>query len=768
MNEAQNDPQKAGEVINELDASEGTFAHYTTVSGESVAQLLVAYNLLERMLGGLYETYHWKHDGCLTAIGNGASDCDYSLLEQLELRALYPLSWLRFHGSILFDVPEVRRRILNQAVAGFTQSALIILSPDLIRENLLGRAYCERDLGQFDRAYYYKAIADFREVMKAGPGSAQHGAAEQGLATTYAAMGDVNKAAALSSRLAQGKPGDEAQSAEMFRLQELFKAEAETTDPVRRAEIHRELLGVLRNAYGNKKDWSLALAAVVRDVADPEAEFGSSKDPFEQYLLAEVLASTHRQLAAAPHYLAAARSGDYPQGYKYAIDIYYSQGRLDLIDAPLQQLAAKHHDPMSEWAAYTRFKIARTRWERSGMRDPKLNELWIARAREYIGQYPHGKYAYEPRFRLAEVLQGSGKYSEALAQYEQVKGDPFYDFAGIFKAAECRYLILGAVPAKPSVALSPAEKKTLSSEAIAGLSSTIANGQRIEKQVPAEGPFVRTARGQATYMLAALLEAQPHKDYEKIARLLDGFETDYPQMGKRFQDVTRWRLGALERTGQYAAAQAEITALMAPGHQPPPDSDFIKALGLDLWKQSKARAEQRDKAGALADARLTAQLYQGFESQVADGKMDARSLTGTLSILGEAYVMMNESARAKAIFEQVVKAAPASPDANAGLARLAQADNDNRSASEFWTRVESEAAESDDLWYEARYNLALIYASDGNVNAACRKLAETRSEHPSLGSPEIKQRWDGLQRKLCLHQGVVGNSDTAVELDAAN
>jgi tetratricopeptide (TPR) repeat protein len=197
---------------------------------------------------------------------------------------------------------------------------------------------------------------------------------------------------------------------------------------------------------------------------------------------------------------------------------------------------------------------------------------------------------------------------------------------------------------------------------------------------------------------------------------------------------------------------------MAPGRRPPPSNDYIKTLGLELWKQTRARSEHGDKAGAMADARLTALVYQNFEQQVAGGKMNAKSLTGTLSILGQAYVMMNDSARAKVIFEQVVAASPASPDANAGLARMAQAQNEFRQASDLWTKVESEAAESDDLWYEARYNLALIYAADGNVKAACGKLAPTRSEHPSLGSRQMKVRWDGLQRKLCLRQGVISES----------
>ena len=756
-------PRVASDVINELDADEGTFAHFTVISGENRVELLDAYNLLDRMLGQMYETYRKKHDACLMSIGNEAVDCDYNLLEQLELRALYPLSWLRFHGSILFSSPAAKQRVLKQAIAGFTQSALVIVSPELIRENLLGRAYCERDLGQFDRSHYAKAIADFREVMRAGPSSPQYRAAQQGLATTYAAMGEVDKAATITSHLSPNTPGSERQGAEMFRLQQLFAAEAEATDPARRAELHREAVKLLRSYYGSSRQWPLALAAVVHNVSNPEAEFGASKDPFEQYLLAEVLVATHRPQAAAKYYLAAARSGPYPQGYKYAIDIYYNQGRLDLVDAPLEELAHQRHNPMADWAAYMRFKIARTRWERSGMKDPKLNDQWIERAKDYVAHFPRGRYAYEPRFRLAELLQHDGKYPEAARQYDQVKGDAFYEYAGAFKAAECRYLELAAAAnhqaGKPG-AMPANEKNTLTEAVIGGLRSTVANGAEIERHTPGERQFVHTARGRATYMLVTLLEAQPQKDYVDIARLLDGFETGYPWMSANFDEIMQWRLDALERTGQYALAQNEIDRLLAPGRQPAPSSDFIKTLGLDMWKRCKARKEAGDQAGALADANLTAALYGYFEKRVAAGTMNAKSLTGTLSILGQAYVMMNNSARARTIFEQVVKASPTSPDANAGLARLAQASKDYREASDLWTRVESEAAESDDLWYEARYNLALIYAADGNVRAACGKLAQTRSEHPSLGGADMKTRWDGLQRKLCLHAGVIGLSGT--------
>ena len=57
----------------------------------------------------------------------------------------------------------------------------------------------------------------------------------------------------------------------------------------------------------------------------------------------------------------------------------------------------------------------------------------------------------------------------------------------------------------------------------------------------------------------------------------------------------------------------------------------------------------------------------------------------------------------------MVAADPGSPDANAGLARIAQAQKNYKDAMDLWSRVESVAAESDSLFYEAKYNIAEIF-----------------------------------------------------------
>jgi hypothetical protein len=84
-----------------------------------------------------------------------------------------------------------------------------------------------------------------------------------------------------------------------------------------------------------------------------------------------------------------------------------------------------------------------------------------------------------------------------------------------------------------------------------------------------------------------------------------------------------------------------------------------------------------------------------------------------------------------------------------GLARIAEAQKNYKDAMDLWSRVESVAAESDSLFYEAKYSIAEIFVQEGNIPSACNKLTATRNEHPGLGSPAMKHQWDQLQNRLC-------------------
>jgi tetratricopeptide (TPR) repeat protein len=257
------------------------------------------------------------------------------------------------------------------------------------------------------------------------------------------------------------------------------------------------------------------------------------------------------------------------------------------------------------------------------------------------------------------------------------------------------------------------------------------------------------SRGRAIYMLATLLEHQPRIDYSEIASVLDDYETRYPAMKEHFNQTFEWRVEALDYTEQYPQLQREAKTLVAHDAATPGYNDYVKEIGIDFWRNAALKQSAGNHRGYFEDAKLTATTYEYFARMVNAGNIPAKNLTGTLSILGEAYLATRDIDRAAAVFKQVVNADPGSPDANAGLARIAQARKNYKDALDLWSRVESVAAESDPLFYESKYSMAIIFAEEGKITNACNKLAATRSEHPTLGAVDMKAQWDALQHKIC-------------------
>ncbi len=251
MSSAEANASTADQVIAKLDNAEGTFAKLTSSGKVDKGALIPLYHQLESMLDRMQTVYSKKKDDCIAQIDNGGQ-CDYDQPEQLALKAAYPLSWLRFTAAttLFDDNAEQSKKLLNEAIDGFTASTLAMPDPNLIRENTLGRAYCERELGKFDHAEYDHAIADFKKIMDDGTGTQQYAAAREGLSTTYAKMGKAEEAAKLV-----GGAGAKTGSGEfMLQLQTLFSAERATSDPAKKAAYHKQIIDAMIPRKTTRKD----------------------------------------------------------------------------------------------------------------------------------------------------------------------------------------------------------------------------------------------------------------------------------------------------------------------------------------------------------------------------------------------------------------------------------------------------------------------------------------------------------------------------------
>ena len=753
MSAAENNESTADQVISRLDNAEGTFAKLTSSGKVDKGALIPIYRQLESMLDRMQTAYSKKKDDCINTIDNGGQ-CDYDKPEQFALRAAYPLAWLRFTAAttLFDDNAEESKKLLNQSIDGFTASMLAMPDPNLIRENTLGRAYCERELGKFDSKEYANAIADFKKIMDDGTGTQQYAAARQGLSTTYAKMGNAEEAA----KTMPTEPGSHGSGQFMLQLQTLFSAERATSDPAKKAGYHKQIIDLMKSKENDKEGWALDVSAASKFPNNAVQEFGDSSDPFEKWLLAAVLLSRKDEAGAAKYYSEACDSGKYPKACRFAADIYQREKRFDLVQEMLTKIAKQGGGDASQ-ATFLEYSLDHDRWEKSGRKDTTLEDKWVKDANDYLQKSPGGDHAAELQVALAERLQRQGDLLGAAKMYSEVKGDAEFTFTAKFKAAECYYKILvGAAATKDNKTAPKIDTDQLRKLAVADLNESIKMGHEAEAKAntSAARNAVREIRGEATYMLASILEEdQDHVDYAQVAPLLVGYETNYPMMSAKFQDVIDWRITALDHLGRYDEVNTNVATLVERSKSDTAKQDFVKGLGIEFWKTAQAAKDNNDQKTYLANAKLTATAYKGFAEMAASGKIPVKNLTGTLSIYAQALHATGNEDEANKVFEEVVKADPASPDANAGLARQAQAKGDWKNANERWTAVENTAAESDPLWYEAKFQLAIIYSKQGNTQAACSKLAQTRAEHPTLGSPEMKVRWDKEQRSLCLdHQ----------------
>ncbi|MDO8434621.1 MAG: hypothetical protein Q7S58_19670 [Candidatus Binatus sp.] len=753
MSAAESNEATADQVIGKLDAAEATFAKLASAGKVDKGALIPMYRQLDSMLDKMYTTYRKKKDDCIAQMDSG-SQCDYDKPEQYALRALYPLSWLRFQAAttLFDDNAEQSKKLLNQAIDGFTESTLAMPDPNLVRENTLGRAYCERELGKFNKADYDRAIADFKQIMEGGTGTQQYKAAQEGLSTTYMKMGKADEALKYQPAGGGSKGGGQ-----MLHLQTLFAAEKANSDPAKKAEIHKQIIDAMKSQENDKEGWAIDVAAASKYPNNVVEEFGNSSDPFEKWLLANVLLSRKDENAAAKYYAEAAASGKYPKGYKFAADIYLKQKRYDQVEALLSKIAGGGGAD-AQWAQYTKFALARHRWEEGGSKDKALEDQWTKSGQDYLAKNAQGEHSAEIRLALAEQMQRTGNFLEAAKLYGEVKGNPEFTFTAKFKSAECYYKALLAAGTEKD-AKAPKDSKApkvdtaaLKKLAVQNLNEAIKMAPEAERSSPgAAKKSIHEIRGQAIFMLAALLEEDPAKvDYPQVASLLDNYEAQYPKMSEKFHDIAEWRITALDHLGKYDEVNRDVSALVERNKGNSAQSDFIKGLGIDFWKAAQEAKSNNDQKAFLANAKLTVTAYSYFADMAAAGKIPVKNLTGTLSIYAQALQATGQNDKADTIFQQVVKADPASPDANAGLARIAQAKKNWKDAITSWTAVENTAAESDNLWYEAKYNIALVYVEQKNVPGACSKLAQTRAEHPTLGSKEMQKRWDTLQKQICL------------------
>lgn len=610
----------------------------------------------------------------------------------------YHLAWVRYQAAQLTGAGPRRKKLLEEAVDGFSQFTAAPDVPDIYAESLYGRGLAYLDLGQ-----YRDALADLEQAA-AQPRTAtkaklaieevkrrQSGGTPQAPAPPPENDPEVlaGKLAELLSRAAAGDAAVEKQASELGR----GLAARGGAWPGRIASLLAEKLGDgtpagARSSYGL---WLLGQLAVDRsrcaDVAPLAAAGASVRDagrarhrPALLFLDAGCRLNAGRPREAADAF--AVLLGEFPQAEQAREAAYYRVRALDL----------------------------------ARVQDPRLEPELEAALRLYLARWPKTDAAGEARYLLAELFRARGDCGKAAAEYAQVTGGAFASRARM-GGLECRVAAL-------SDKTSPAERAALAGDLAAFVRATPATG----------ADEVQAARAA---LLAALVSAglDPPAD-EQIVSVLDGFERKYPSATELLPRALELRLGARAGLGQLDAIDRDLDALLAAGG-PPGGGTTLARVGRQLSARADAGSPE-ERARALAAAR------KAYAALVArdGGPADRVVLAGLELRAGDA-------AAARKLYDEVLAAQPDSAEALRGAARAAAAAGEPDAALAYWRRVVEGSAPGGTAWYEARIAQVELLATSGRSAQACDVLRQSRGRSTSAGGDVLARRLRALEPEVC-------------------
>jgi tetratricopeptide (TPR) repeat protein len=642
--------------------------------------------------------------------------------QALALTALYYLSWVRYRQATLAPAGAAdRRRLLEQAVHGFTEFVYVNEIPDLYGDCLYGRALAFHALGR-----RRDAVADLEAVLELGARHPAHARARAALAAVRA-----------------GKPVDLAPvvdpaAGELARLRELLRAHALPPPAApggealrRREEGQRQALALARTLAAR----DAATRARVDDIVDDAAlERGGA---FVEVLRGDLARDRGDESGARAHYQGALAAND-PDAAGYrdralfgAAGAAYREGDYAGAVTGFERLLAEAPgSEHAEAALYFRFKAIEA--ADAGAYDASLGA--------YLERFPSGRYAPELRYRRAERYWRDGDCGAALETLGTPTDGDTWSLAARYIVVDCEAQVTRAAWRGEGAEAEAHYARALgNARALAG---AVTNGDDARARDLA-------ARASVVAALLAATAAPPRS--EDVLGLLDGFETRFPAAGPLAADAVALRAVARARLGNAAGAGSDIATLAAAPDGVP--EDRLRQVGRELLRE----AEGRDEAGRRALFELARAAYTPLvpppppSGDLANGASagGAGVLPTDVAALAEIALALGDPAEAAAAYARLRTLDPGSMEGLRGGARALAAAGREEEALALWIDLAGRSEPGATLWYEGMIEAARTEESLGRRRDACTRLAAAAAASPRAAAGALAETAATLRRQLC-------------------
>jgi tetratricopeptide (TPR) repeat protein len=684
----------------ELESRSKTF--YDVLASGNKARAAEIFPGLERDLEARGEQLETQLDGMREQVVE--SDGDLEALYQSprwrdpEVESFvvaYHLAWVRYQGAQLTDDKGKKKRLLEDAIDGFSKFLVMEEVQDIYAESLYGRGLAYMDAGN-----YQSAIADLGEAA----------AKAQTRTKAQAALAEAKRRA--GGQFAPPPPPEP--EALLARMAELLPR-ASNGD----ALAEKEAAELARGLAAKGGDWPNRVdLTIAQRLGDGTPE--SVRSSYGLWLLAQLSLDRGRcgnlpaLVAAGAEVQDAGRARHRPQLLFLDAGCRLNAGKQAAAAEVFGSIVEEFpKSDKAREAAYYRFRALDLARDADAAKTPAFQ----AALEQYLERWGGAAGGDEARYLLGELKRANGDCAAAAVDLGKVAKGAYATRARM-AMLECRVGKLGKdTPADERAAL------------VEDLQAFVADVK------PAGDDADLVARAA---LMGALVAGgtRPPDDAATVA-LLDDFEEKYPGSTQLIPRVVETRLRARLALNQLAEAESDLDAYLTSKDEDGTRRETVTRLGRDLANRA-ARSAGEERTLSL---RLARKLYH---SMVTGGGTPAERVQ-----LAELELVAGEPAAARKLFEEAIAAEPTSVEAMRGAARAAAAAEQTDDAIAFWRAVLEASEPGGTSWYEARIAQVQLLAKKGDVGTACQIVQSSQGRSKTAGGDELAKHLQALGQQVC-------------------
>jgi tetratricopeptide (TPR) repeat protein len=672
----------------------------------------------------------------------------------------YWMSWSGYYRSFLYPSDSAqRRKLLDEAVAGFSLTLFDIAEQTIVAKSLFGRALCFKEMGRDEKAakdleaitqhvrqndplYMWSLYEQARLRYKAG----DHKGALAHLETLEAGIEEKTLSDVLGNehkRLREKAALEPRARALLARIDQEGTREGEAAK-----KLCREAHGVLKRLSRYDPAYATKLYRLVEEHGAFFSELSYedlgaigylalADDRFKKGEFADA-AKRYRQLWASSDVYIRNRMDDvyFRSGYAYC-----QTGRWKEALASFDKLYSEFpRSGLGGKAVCLEYVAAAGNYKQAQNRSNYSR--YLASSKRYLKKCPNPRDRNGALFFVGKDYLEKGKTREARKEFSAIEeGSPQYWPA--------RYYMLKA------------DVEALERQREAGKGGgadprrrygvMAAQFERFQKLPETEKtrPEIAQIGPHMTILQARLFRCGAGKGCSDLLKALEGFEKRFPEHKPLWLTAMDLRLQCYREKRMALQAVESLEALLQRYPANRDLWDFLAGWAEAYDAEAEKRRREGDPEEEAACMKVALKAYSGM-ADIASKRSGYEDLLGVVQLrMAEILLAQGDADRAGDLYRAILSRTPDAAEALSKLGRIYEEQGKWDQALELWRTYSKGVGEGSAEWLDARYRIALAHGKMGRNQAACEVVTMIRVLHPDAGDEEMRTKILDLEKAAC-------------------